>query len=272
MAASRGPRDSFSPAVHWVADDRRPATDPETIRSALADIRRPVVLVRTEVGMAVAESGSMTWGPGDGLPVLAVLPPNPPSCLGNPAFGTDHGLRFPYVTGAMANGIASADLVEAIGTAGMLAFFGAAGLSLDRIESAIVRIKQNLGDRPFGFNLIHSPGEQTHESATVDLYLRHGVRLAEASAFLDLTPHVVRYRLTGICRGDDGTVVTPNRVIAKVSRVEVAARFLSPPPAAMMRELISRGELTQEQAKLAEQIPMAQDLTAEADSAGHTDN
>src|SRR5580692_3667856 len=33
-----------------------------------------------------------------------------------------------------------------------------------------------------------------------------------------------------------------------------------------------RGELTAEQARLAARIPMAQDLTAEADSGGHTDN
>jgi PfaD family protein len=40
----------------------------------------------------------------------------------------------------------------------------------------------------------------------------------------------------------------------------------------MLRELVTRSELTPEQAELASQIPVAQDLTAEADSAGHTDN
>jgi PfaD family protein len=162
--------------------------------------------------------------------------------------------------------------VEAIGSAGMLGFFGAAGLSLDRIETAITRIKQSLGNRPFGFNLIHSPGEQHHESATVDLYLRHGVRLVEASAFLDLTPHVVRYRLTGIRRDENGDVVTPNRVVAKVSRVEVASKFFAPAPERFVRELVARGHLSADQAELATQVPVAQDVTVEADSGGHTDN
>ena len=220
----------------------------------------------------MADGGSVTWGPGDGLPVLAVLPALHPSSLGDLAFCADHGLRFPYVTGAMANGIASADLVEAVGGAGMLAVFGAAGLSLDRIETAIVRIKQNLGDRPFGFNLIHSPGEQAHESATVDLYLRHAVRLVEASAFLDLTPHVVRYRLSGIRHGENGEVVTPNRVVAKVSRAEVASKFFSPPPEKFVRELVAQGHLTADQAERAKRVPVAQDVTVEADSGGHTDN
>jgi PfaD family protein len=275
MAASRGPRDVLSPAepaARWIAGDRPPTADPGAVRAALADVRRPVVLVQTGDGIAVGESGSMGWGLDDGAPVLAVLPAVPPASLGDAGFCVDHGLRFPYVTGAMANGIASAELVEAIGSAGMLGFFGAAGLSLDRIESALVRVRQTLGERPFGFNLIHSPGEQAHESATVDLYLRSGVRLAEASAFLDLTPHVVRYRLTGIRQDADGQVITPNRVIAKVSRVEVASKFFAPAPEKFVRDLVAGGHLTAEQAELARRVPVAQDVTVEADSGGHTDN
>src|SRR5204862_5900082 len=65
---------------------------------------------------------------------------------------------------------------------------------------------------------------------------------------------------------------TPNRILAKVSRVEVATRFFSPPPPRFLTELVRRGQLTDEQASLAAHVPMAQDLTAEADSGGHTDN
>jgi PfaD family protein len=87
-----------------------------------------------------------------------------------------------------------------------------------------------------------------------------------------LTLPVVRYRLHGIYHDPDGNILTPNRIIAKVSRVEVATQFLSPPPAEMVRELVRLHELTEEQATLAAAIPMAQDITAEADSGGHTDN
>jgi PfaD family protein len=102
--------------------------------------------------------------------------------------------------------------------------------------------------------------------------LRRGVRLVEASAYLDLTLPVVRYRLHGIHAGPDGAVVTPNSVLAKVSRVEVATKFLSPAPEKLVGELVRRGELTPEQARLAARVPVAQDVTAEADSGGHTDN
>src|SRR5205814_10724304 len=97
----------------------------------------------------------------------------------------------------------------------------------------------------FGFNLIHSPNEPSHEAATVDLYLRRGVRLVEASAYLDLTPPVVRFRVSGLRRGPDGRVVAPNRVIAKVSRVEVASKFFAPPPERLLKVLRERGQITE---------------------------
>jgi PfaD family protein len=192
--------------------------------------------------------------------------------LGDPAFRADHGLRYAYVTGAMANGIGSADIVEEMSRAGMLGFFGSAGLAPQRVEAAIDRINRNLGERPYGFNLIHSPNEPALENTIVDLYLRRGVRLVEASAYLDLTLPVVRYRLHGIHADAKGQVVTPNRVIVKVSRVEVASKFFAPAPERLLQELVRRGDLTAQQARLAATVPVAQDLTAEADSGGHTDN
>jgi PfaD family protein len=206
------------------------------------------------------------------IPKFAYVPAFPLENLGDASFRADHGLRYAYVSGAMANGIGSTDVVEAMARAGMLGFFGAAGLSLKVIEPAIDRLARNIGDLPYGFNLIHSPNEPDLEAAVVDLYLRRSIRLVEASAYLDLTLPIVRFRVHGIHRDPQGRVSSPNRVIAKVSRVEVASKFMAPPPAPMLRALLERGEITPEQADLASQLPMAQDITAEADSGGHTDN
>jgi trans-AT polyketide synthase, acyltransferase and oxidoreductase domains len=202
----------------------------------------------------------------------AFVPACLPAALGDASFRDDHRLRYPYVAGAMANGIASVELVEAISRAGMLAFFGAAGLTLPVIDAAVQRLGRNLGELPFGCNLIHSPNEPDLENAVVDLYLRRGVRLVEASAYLDLTLPVVRYRLHGIHQDSEGRPITPNRVVVKVSRVEVATKFFTPAPERLVQELVRRGDLTAEQARLAARVPVAQDLTAEADSGGHTDN
>ena len=202
----------------------------------------------------------------------AVAPALLPEQLGDPEFLREHRVRYAYATGAMANGIASVELVEAAAKTGVLSFFGAAGLPLERVEAAIARLSASLGATPHGFNLIHSPSESALEDAVCSLYLRRGVRLVEASAFMGLTPAIVRYRLHGVRRGADGRVEAPNKVVAKVSRAEIAEKFLSPAPEAMLRELAAAGLITSEQAALAVEIPMAQDVTVEADSGGHTDN
>ncbi|MDX2440435.1 MAG: PfaD family polyunsaturated fatty acid/polyketide biosynthesis protein, partial [Desulfobacterales bacterium] len=171
-----------------------------------------------------------------------------------------------------ANGITSVEMVEEAGRGGMIGFFGAAGLSLDEIGSAIARLKGSLPNSPFGFNLIHSPNDPDLEAAVVDLYLKQSVQLVSASAYLDLTLPLVYFRIKGIHRDSIGNIVCPNKIIAKVSRIEVAVKFFSPPPDKFITQLIERKMITPEEAALAESVPMACDLTAEADSGGHTDN
>jgi PfaD family protein len=157
-----------------------------------------------------------------------------------------------------------------LGKSGMLGFFGAAGLPLATVESAIDLLQTS--EVPFGINLIHSPQEPDLEEALAELYLRKGVTLIEASAFLALTLPLVRYRVHGIHRSASGEIVTPNRIIAKVSREELAVRFFSPPPEKFLNQLVAEGAITKDQADMASCIPMAQYVTAEADSGGHTDN
>jgi len=263
-----------TPLGRWRSDGPAPTDVPAEASAILGDLRSAISVVAGPMGFAVACSGSGTFGDqsSDGWPLIAHLPPLRPAQLGSADFLADHGLNFPYMTGAMANGIASAEIVEAMSRAGMLGSFGAAGLSYQRVVLAIDRLQANLGDRPFCINLIHSPNEQAHEMALTELFLNRGVRLIEASAYLDLTPAVVRYRLAGLQRRPDGSVEIGNRIIAKVSRVEVATKFLSPASDRIIQELLATQLITREQAELAKFVPMCDDLTAEADSGGHTDN
>ncbi len=250
------------------------------LEAALLDVQRPLFIVEKDGGLAVSHDGQAVLHPPTGAsqapegsyPLKAYAPPLPPAGLGSRMFRERYGLRYAYVMGAMANGITSVEMVTAAGRAGMIAFFGAAGMSLAGIEEAIDRIQSALGDRPYGFNLIHSPHEPDHEAAVVDLYLRRGVRCISASAYLRLTKALVCYRVKGLQLDPQGRIVCPNRVIAKVSRVEVARQFFAPPPDKLLNGLLQEGAITEEEARLARRIPMASDLTAEADSGGHTDN
>jgi trans-AT polyketide synthase, acyltransferase and oxidoreductase domains len=85
----------------------------------------------------------------------AAVPPCRADGLGDPAFRAAYGLKYAYVGGSMANGIASLKLAEALSREGMLGFFGSAGLSPSEVEAAVGDAQGFL----CGFNLIHSPGE-----------------------------------------------------------------------------------------------------------------
>ena len=258
----------------WLSN--QPSEASLTLEAALRRINSPLFLTIKNGVLSAETSGtallSLTSHDKEAAPLVALAVPVRPEHLGDPCFCAELGIRYPYIGGSMAKGISSAKISEELGQAGMLGFFGAAGLPLHEVEAAADRLIKSPDKMPFGFNLIHSPHEPDLENALVTLYIKKGIRLIEASAFLALTLTLVRYRLHGICRLPDGTIHAPNRIIAKVSREELAARFFSPPPEKFLKELLSRGEITAEQAVLATKIPMAQYVTAEADSGGHTDN
>ena len=262
--------------------------EPSSVIEAAQRVREPVRIVRDPnrgaVTVSVGESASsMARASRSGaLPerqpaqgeMIGWLPPLYPEWLGDRGFQEAHGVRFPYVTGAMANGIATPRLVVEVARAGMLGFFGAAGLSFDRVEAGLDEIVRNLEGREvsWGANLIHSPHEPELERRVAELYLARGVRQVEASAFLGLTPSIVHYACSGLYSDESGRIARRNRVFAKVSRPEVARRFMTPPPTEMLAALVDSGRLTAEEARLAARVPLATEITVEADSGGHTDN
>lgn len=241
--------------------------------------RDPVAIVRLPTGaLACSRIGDAYTAPHarseSDLELTGLLPALYPEWLGDRSFAEVHGVRFPYVVGEMAQGIATARMViEAVRT-GCAGFFGSAGLPLDKTETALREITQSLGPNAVGWgaNLIHSPGDGALEDAVVDLMLRHDVRRVSASAFMDLSPAIVRYAATGLARGQDGRIQRRNYVFAKISRPEIAEHFLRPAPQKMLQDLVSGGKLTVEEANLAGHLPVAEDLTCESDSGGHTDN
>lgn len=194
-----------------------------------------------------------------------------PEALGCPEFLRDHGVRLAYVAGAMVKGIASVDLVIRMGRARLLSFYGSGGQFPDVIDSAIRKIRAGLPNgEPFGVNFLHNIQLPEVEIRTAEILFQNQVREIEAAAFIELTPALVWYRLRGVHRSGH-SIVIPNHVLGKASRTEVAERFLSPPPTALVDALLREGRITPEEAALAPFIPMADDLCAEADSGGHTD-
>lgn len=245
-----------------------PYTNTSSISEMLKQVNEPFY--------AIKKNGLISFSPcpvnSDEKELLAFVPAIPLKNLGDQIFKKRHGIIYPYIAGAMANGITSASMVKAMANNGMLSFFGAGGLCLEEIENNIIQLKTELKNRPFGFNLIHSINDPDLEMKTVKLYLKQGIRLISAAAFMRMTPALVYFRVKGVHKNQTGTIITPNKIIAKVSRIGIAKQFFSPPPAKLLSLLLAQHLITREEAQLARFIPMAQDLTAEADSGGHTDN
>jgi PfaD family protein len=261
----------------WRPTTAPPAFAPRDIAHLLQYVRHPVHVVREEATgqLGLAIGGELVGEDSAEAALVGTLPPIYPEWLGDREFCEAHGTRFPYVTGAMANGIAAPALVIAVAEAGMLGFFGAGGLSYAGVERGLAEIEARLAGKTglaWGANLIHSPNESALEARVAELFIARGVRVVEASAFMKLTPAVVHYALSGLSTDPSGAIVRKNHVMAKISRPEVARMFMEPAPAALVSSLVEAGKLTEREADLARHVPVAEDITVEADSGGHTDN
>merc|ERR1712087_951800 len=233
-----------------------PASDASALRSALLSVDRDVVISLPDGAAGLVRA--MPW-----------------SSLGRDSAGfmKHYGVRYPMYTGAMAKGIASADLVIAAGSKGLLASLGAGGLPLHHVTKALDKIQNALPNGPYAVNLIHSPFDETLESGNVDLFLARGVHIVEASAFMQLTVNVVRYRVAGLeSNPTGGPPLCRNKIIFKVSRTELAQMAMRPPPAELVDKLLKAGQISAEQAALAPRVSMCDDVAVESDSGGHTDN
>ena len=258
--------------LNWKGSPRSIAFDATGIQEKLNNTHLPCYVVKDFAGrIGVTNEGEIA-AEGRGQEMLAMVAPLTATQLGDPTFLKDYGVKYAYKTGAMANGIASEALVIAMGQAEMVGSFGAAGLVPRRVNQAIDEIQANLPTQAYAFNLIHSPNEKALEEGAVKLFLERGVKVVEASAFLRLTENIVHYRVAGLSQDKNGNVVIGNKVIAKISRLEVAAHFMKPAPDKYLKDLLAQGKITEQQAALAKKVPMADDITVEADSGGHTDN
>ncbi|HMD89366.1 MAG TPA: PfaD family polyunsaturated fatty acid/polyketide biosynthesis protein [Anaerolineaceae bacterium] len=260
----------------WQGPHDSIAYDQEGIRKCLLDLDQPVYLVGEPEALGVTRQGRLESSQngkfGGTLPGYMMTQALPLQTLGDPDFISAYGTRYAYYGGSMANGISSEQMVIELGKAGFLGSYGAAGMTPARVEAAIQQVQKELPEGPYAFNLINSPNEPALEHRAVDLYLKYGVTLIEASAYLDITPALVYYRVAGLSQTPAGQIQIKNRVIAKISRKEVASLFMSPAPQDILNQLVAEKKISELQAGLAHQVPMADDVTVEADSGGHTDN
>lgn len=258
--------------LKWVGKPKAISQSTAEAASLLGNLLNPLYVLKFNESVLLEGEGTLIASGKEGIEALGVVNPVSPTTLGSPEFCQTHKTHYPMYAGAMANAINSIDMVVALGKEGILSSFGAGGLSVAHISKAIDAIKSQLASAPFAINLLHNPSHPSWEMDCVNCFIEKGVTLVEASAYINLSPAIVYYRLAGMNRNAHGDIVCKNKIIAKVSRPEVARRFLEPAPENIVKKLVKSGLVTQAQADMAKQVPVADDITVESDSGGHTDN
>jgi PfaD family protein len=263
--------------THFTPGSHNIKTGFEAIHEAILNIVSPVCIVEIDGASGVSIAGNIGFGneisaSSEGAKLLAFAHPLHPQNLGSSLFKKSHHIKYAYVVGDMAQGISSIRLIKSAAAGGMIGFFGSAGLKPSELEKTLSRLQSEMNGMPFGVNLIHSMGSPLREYQLIELFLKYNIHTISASGYLRITAPLVYFRLKGIHQLPDGTIVCPNRIMAKVSRLEIAAQFLSPPAEKVVRQLTDQKMISESEARLAKHIPLADGLTVEADSAGHTDN
>ena len=241
-----------------------PIVNQENSTQILAKVLHPVLYVQGPRG----EMTVSTEKPEKGL--FFQLPNMTAEDFGDPEFKKTYGLRYALYGGAMANGIASSDMAIALGKAGCMGSYGSGGQRLEIVAQEIDKMKAALGEKPFLVNMLSNRNADM-EMQLAQMLIEKEVLGAEASAYVVPSDALVYFRVKGIHTDAEGKIVIPHKIIAKVSREEVLEKFVSPPAAETVAALLKAGQITAEEAALAPKIPMADDITAEADSGGHTD-
>ena len=241
-----------------------PIINQENSREILANEQYPVLFVCNQAGAMVLSTEEPSEGVAFRLPNLTA------EDFGDSEFKKTYGLKYALYGGAMASGIASVDMVIALGKAGCMGSYGAGGMRLEVVEQAIDKIKAALGDKPYMINMLSNRNADM-ELELAKMLVAKGVPAVEASAYVVPSEALVYYRVKGLTQDADGKISVPHKIIAKVSREEVLEKFVCPPAADTVQSLLNKGLITAEEAALAAKIPMADDITAEADSGGHTD-
>ncbi|PPK67111.1 ACP S-malonyltransferase [Actinokineospora auranticolor] len=181
--------------------------------------------------------------------------------LGARTFRERYGLRRAYLAGSLYGGVSGREMLGSLAKAGLLGFLGTGGLAPAEVEHEVRGLVGDLGlSGAFGANVLYRHGAPEEELGLVDVLLRHGVDLVEASGFPVLTPALVKFRLKG------------GRILAKVARTDIAAEFLAPPPEHLVRRLVADGAVTEAEAAAAATRPVADDLCVEADGGWVTAN
>lgn len=191
--------------------------------------------------------------------------------LGSTTFCERYNTPYAYVAGGLHMGIASTSMVLKMANSQMLGFLGTKGRTITEINKDIERLQDQLAEgKPFGVNLYQDILDPNIEIELVNSLLKRKIRVIEAGGFSQITLALAYFRIAGLERNDDHSISCKNHIIAKIARPDVAEGFMKPVPERLIKRLLDKGWITQDQAEMASEIPLSGDICTEADPGGVT--
>ncbi|WP_166923280.1 ACP S-malonyltransferase [Flavobacterium poyangense] len=191
--------------------------------------------------------------------------------LGSSTFCERYNTPYAYVAGGLHMGIASTAMVLKMANSKMLGFLGTKGRTITEINKDIERLQDQLIEgNPFGVNLYQDILDPNKEIELVNSLLESKIRIIEAGGFSQITLALAYFRIAGLERNSDQGISCKNHIIAKIARPDVAEGFMKPVPERLVKRLLDKGWITQDQAEMASEIPLSGDICTEADPGGVT--
>jgi trans-AT polyketide synthase/acyltransferase/oxidoreductase domain-containing protein len=183
--------------------------------------------------------------------------------LGSAEFRANYQVDYAYVAGSMYRGISSEKMVASLSQSRILSFLGIGGMPVHECRMALERLSAGMHSQAmFGANMLAMHDQELEWQYAIAL-AEFAVPVVEASGYAFPTEPLVYVRAKMATR--------TQRLIAKLSRIEVADWFLRPPPERLLQALIRKGRISPDEARAATHRPIADDICVEADSGGHTD-
>ncbi len=193
------------------------------------------------------------------------------SKLGSTSFCERYKVDYAYIAGGLHMGIASIDMVKKMANAKMLSFLGTKGRNISEINRDIEILQQQLvPGTSFGVNVYHNINDSHEELQLIKHLLQNNIKIIEAGGFSQITLALAYFRITGLERKNDQRIISKTHIIAKVARPELAEDFMKPISRNLITKLIDNDLITQDQAEIAEGLPLSEDICVEIDPGGVT--
>ena len=186
--------------------------------------------------------------------------------LGSNLFRQNYQAKYAYMVAGLQGGAMSYEMLKTLRINNILGFLGTSIVPLADTLRIVEAAKQDHLPMPYGLTVMYDQLVAIREEQVLALAAKNDIPYIEAVGYLQPSTALVRYKFSQVAQSATGKAYSPRKIFARASRPEIAQMFLSPPSAKVLAQLTAEGVLTPQQAEMAKQLPIADELIIEGNS------